>query len=119
MKRTIQKQPLILKDNMSIEDLTQLINHQLPLSISNMEHIVESIQEKYPLLDKTKVALIILQTFKTMRNLVISGNRVSIAKFCYDMYLKVLIAHPKRTDPGVRVNLVVYTPGILKAQDDI
>jgi hypothetical protein len=67
------------------KELIEDINKDLPINIKKLEVIVNRIHEKYPLLDKSDVAIVVKTIFETMRELLIKNHEISVNNFFKSM----------------------------------
>jgi len=77
--------PKELKYTVLVEDLVDDIRSKLPINIKKLENIIDRIHEKYPLIDKTEVAIIVKAIFETMRELLIQKRQININNFFNSM----------------------------------
>ncbi len=72
---------------LSREDLVNLLNKELPINIKTLGPIVDRVYEKYPVIDKAEVSLIIVTVFEAMRDFLVLGYVMNFNKFVFDMKL--------------------------------
>lgn len=65
----------------------QELIQDLPLGLADFEPIVNRIAEKYPLLSKPEIALIVKNLMEEIRNQILDGNTVHIRKYLHNMRL--------------------------------
>lgn len=95
------KDPLALSEE--LDDIS--------ISLKDHPHLIDRVHERYPLLDKTQISIIIKHSLMSLRNLIIFGNIINFNKLFFDMKLllfkqiksgkllpslKVKISTPKR-----------------------
>ena len=78
----------IYTKNISYDDLIEEINKTLPIKIK-IKNIVDDIHEIYPLISKADIALIIRNTFLTIREQVLFGNKINVKFIFNDFHLKI------------------------------
>ena len=52
-----------------------------PISIKHIDHIIERVYERYPIISRYEVSRIVFSFFDTMRNVLIAGDSLSISDF--------------------------------------
>lgn len=72
---------------LSRSDLVNLLNQELPINIKTLAPIVDRVYEKYPVIDKAEISLIILTVFEVIREFLVLGYIINFNKFLFDMKL--------------------------------
>jgi hypothetical protein len=86
MKYPKKTKPFWFK-NMSHEDMVNKVNIENPISLKYNESLINRIHMKYPILDKSKIALIILFVFQTWRESLILGKILNFHNLFFDTKL--------------------------------
>jgi len=78
--------------NFDFKDLTKqemldLINKELPINIKKLEPIINRIYEKYPVIEKADISLIVKTAFELFREYLIMGYIMTFQKFLFDIRL--------------------------------
>lgn len=60
------------------EDVVDLLNKKIPISLKYNEDIINRIHAKYPLLSKTEISVVVLGVFQTIRDLLILNKEISV-----------------------------------------
>lgn len=95
------------------EDVDKCINRELPLSLKDIEFLIDKIHLQYPALDKTEISIIIKSVFETLRLFLINGNVLNLNKFLFDTKLFFYQRKIKgKETPHVKIK--TKTPNILK-----
>lgn len=63
------------------------MNKEFPISLAHMQHIIDRVHNRYPLVEKYDIALITKVFFETVRSIMFNGGSVSIANFFTNMHL--------------------------------
>lgn len=102
--------------DLSKEELKDVINNKYPIKISKLEFIIEKIYNKYPLISKTEITLIVKAVFESMRDFLVLGYVMNFNKFIFDMKLN-FFTHVLngKINPALRVKL--KAPAKLKEKD--
>jgi DNA-binding protein len=98
--------------NKPVKEMLAEINQRFKISLQNNEDLVNRVYERYPYLTKAEIALIIKETFTSIRDLLFSGEIINLKGFLYD--LKLAVTKPDTNLPGPRgkqnIRVVVRTP---------
>lgn len=73
--------------NLSKEQVSDQINVDLPISLRYNEDLINRIYNRYPLLDKAEIGLIVKAIFSSMRELLIRGMVLNFNKLFFDTKL--------------------------------
>lgn len=63
------------------------LNREFPISLAHMQHIIDRIHTRYPLVEKYDITLITKTFFETVRSIMLDGGSVSIVNFFTNMHL--------------------------------
>lgn len=72
---------------LSKQELSNILNKELPINIKSLEPIVNRVYEKYPVIDKSEVSLIIKTVFEAIREFLVLGYVINFNKLVFDMKL--------------------------------
>jgi len=93
------------------QQLVDVLNKELPISLIHNERLVERIAARYPLIKKSEVAIIIRAIFESFRDLLILGKVLNLNKLFFDTKLHF---HPYRRDgkllPSLKVQISTPPP---------
>lgn len=63
------------------------INTNLPISLENIQPIIDRIHLKYPVVNKYEITLVVKSFFECIREILIAGDTISINSFFSKMHL--------------------------------
>lgn len=91
------------------QEIVDIINKELPISLKYNEDLVNRIHEKYPLISKAETAVIVKGVFQTMRDVLVSNQILHVASvFCH-----VKLKFFKRIESPA-LSCYIFTPKSLK-----
>jgi hypothetical protein len=70
-------QPFFFKD-LSHQEVADLLDQEYPVSLKHNEDLVNRVHQRYPILKKAEVALIITKIFQSLRQFLILGKMISV-----------------------------------------
>lgn len=88
MRRNKEKYDVYFKDQL-FEEIISILNSEYPIKLNNGEDLIERIHNKYPLITKTEIAVIINATFESIREFLIRGDIINISNFVNGLRIKV------------------------------
>lgn len=111
MLRIRMKKQKTIKEFFFTEDnVLRELNTTLPIKLRYLEGLIERVYKRYPLLNKSEVAVIVKAAFEALRELLVSGCVLNFNKFVFDMKLHFFgdMLHPSvkvklTTPPGIRI----------------
>jgi hypothetical protein len=110
MKKEKQVIPFYFKD-LSHQDIVDYFNYEYPISLKHNQELVERVYQRYPLINKSEIGLIIKAIFSCLRDLLILGKILNFNNFLFDAKL---FFHPHRKAgviiPAVKVKLSTPPP---------
>ena len=71
----------------SKQEMVNLLNSEEPINIRGLEPLIDRIYEKYPIIDKVEISLIVRAVFESIRDFLLLGHIININKFIFDMKL--------------------------------
>lgn len=112
MKKQKIVKPFFFKDR-SHQDMVDLLNKELPINLRYNEAMVKRIHDRYPLISKTEVSIIVRAVFQSFRDLLVLGNVLNFNGLFFDTKLFFFQRCRKgRIVPSIRVK--VTTPPKLR-----
>lgn len=63
------------------------LNKQLPISLVNIQYIIDRVYLRYPILKKQEIILIVKSFFESIRYILINGDSISISNLFTNMRL--------------------------------
>lgn len=88
MKKQKTVSPFSFKD-LSHQDVVDILNETYPINLKYNEDLVNRIHERYPVIDKTKIAIIVKAVFQSFRDLLILGKVLNFNKLLFDTKLLI------------------------------
>lgn len=73
--------------NLSKQDMVNFLNTEAPINIKTLEPLINRIYEKYPVIDKSKIAIIVKTVFEVMREFLVLGYVMNFNKLVFDWKL--------------------------------
>lgn len=61
-------------------------NHS-PISLAYIQHIIDRIHNRYPLVDKSDIAIVVKAFFESIRDILFAGDSISVSGFFTNMSL--------------------------------
>jgi hypothetical protein len=80
---------LIYKDH-TPEQIVEIFNKELPISLKYNEDLINRISDKYPLLTKAEIAVIVTGVFQSIRDLLLMGKAINVKKLLCNLKLRYL-----------------------------
>ena len=90
---------------MSKEDFKNLLNKEIPVDIRYNEDLVDRVHQKYPILKKHEIALIIKKTFESMRDLLVLGKTLSFLNLFFDFKIHFYDRFSDKIDQRVMIKI--------------
>lgn len=104
MKKSKKAYNVYFKDK-AFEEVINILNKEYPIKLTNGEELIDKIYNKYPLISKTEIAIIINTTFEAIRDFLVKGDSVNINNFVNGLRIKVV-----RQRGYISARSVVSTP---------
>jgi hypothetical protein len=114
MKKLSNSKPLVFKDQTNQQMVDQL-NAERPISLKYNIDLVNRVHARYPLLEKSEVAIIIKAVFVSLRDLLVLGKILNFNNLFFNM--RILIFSHRRNGvifPAIKVAL--DTPAKIKGK---
>ncbi len=105
--------PFYFKEDISSEEIIKLINEKFPISIRNHEDLINRIYDRYPVVDKATIAIVVQNTFTCMREQLILGKKLTISSMFINMFL-LFFAHSANKRPTPAFSARLKTPDSIK-----
>ena len=88
------------------DDGYDLLQSLPPITLSKHPDLVDRIYNRYPLVNKIEIALVVLATFEVMRNLFLSGCIINLHRF-FNAFRVHFFQHTEKdtTYPAVKAKL--------------
>lgn len=86
MKKPKTIKPFNFK-NLSHQEMVDLVNKELPISLKYNEDLINRIHEKYPIVNKSEIALVAKTIFQSIRELLILGKIINLHSLFFDTKL--------------------------------
>ena len=116
MKKQKIVKPFFFKD-ITHQEMVDILNIEYPIKLSNHEDLIDRIYTKYPLVNKYEISIIVLEIFKSIRELLVLGKVLNFNKMFFDTKLHFFTHHEFGiTFPALKVK--VSTPPPLRIIDD-
>ena len=95
----------------SHEDMVKLLNEEYPINIKYNEELVNRVYERYPLIDKSEVSLIIKYVFQSFRDFLFLGKVLNFNNLFFNTKL-LFFAYQKNgvTFPALKVCISTPPP---------
>lgn len=106
-KRKLVKQ--INYKNMSVKQFTELVNNSLHIKLSSHAKLIDNIHDRYPIVSKQEVSLIVKTFFDILRECLIAGEIISFNKTFSNMKLMIYKYQRNKKD-YVSVKVKISTP---------
>lgn len=78
--------PFYFKD-LNHQQVVDQLNDEYPINIKYNEELVNRIYEKYPLIDKTRISIIVKAIFQSFRDLLVLGKVLNFNNLFFDAKL--------------------------------
>ena len=75
------RKPQTLHYNASISEILSLLNKDYPIDINKLSPIIDVLHEKYPLISKTDITIIVKSIIESLRDLLIMGHIISAENY--------------------------------------
>jgi hypothetical protein len=95
----------------SHQQVVDHLNINLPISLKHNKDLVERIHQRYPLIDKSEVAIIVKAVFSSFRDLLILGKILNFNNLFFDTKL-LFFKHRRdgRILPSLKVHITTPPP---------
>lgn len=117
MKKLKTINPFYFRDQ-SHQQVVDILNKELPISIKNNQDLVERVHQRYPLINKSEVAVIIKAVFSSFRDLLIMGKILNFNNLFFDTKLLFFkYRHGGHILPSLKVHIT--TPPPLRKKEEL
>jgi hypothetical protein len=86
MKKQKTTKPFWFKD-MTHQQMVDKLNTDHPVNLKYNEDLVNRVHDRYPILDKTSISIIIMAVFQSIRDLMVLGKILNFNKLFFDAKL--------------------------------
>jgi hypothetical protein len=100
-------------NNLSNQDMVDMLNSSHPINLKYNEDLVNKVHIRYPIIDKSKVAIIIKAVFQSFRELLILGKVLNFNGLFFDTKF-LFFAHRKNGVIFPALKVCISTPPPLK-----
>lgn len=114
MKKKKYKAENFRYKNKTHREVYEIINKKLPISLKNNEDLINRVHERYPILSKTEISIVVKAIFSALRELLILGKIVNIRTILAYMRLSFNKAVFKKKKTQVSVKIKLHTPDELR-----
>jgi len=94
-------------------DIEEVLGELDDIGLQKHSNFLERVCNRYPLLSKVEVAMIVKSTFEVMRELLIKGCIININRFFFDFKLH-FFKHSRSKEQGAALKAKIGTPPIFK-----
>ncbi len=95
--------------------MVDLINHEYPINLKYNEDLVNRVHNRYPILKKSEISIIIKEVFQSMRELLLLGHILNFHNLFFDTKLHIFNYHNKLKSA---IKVKISTPPSLKNYED-
>lgn len=110
MKKPKEVKPFYFSD-LSHQQMVDMLNRDFPISLKYNQELIERVYQRYPLIDKSEVGLIVKAIFSSFRDLLVLGKVLNFNNLFFDTKLHFFI---HRRDghilPSLRVRIATPPP---------
>ncbi|CAB4197018.1 hypothetical protein UFOVP1290_538 [uncultured Caudovirales phage] len=109
------KKPKVVKKyyfkDMTNSDMVELLDKELPINMKYNEDLIDRICNRYPLLDKKQISIIVKSVFQSFRDLLFFGKVLNFNNLFFDTKLLVF-AHRRggHIFPSLKVKMSTPPP---------
>jgi hypothetical protein len=103
-------------DQLEHQEVIDLLNQQNPINLKYNLDLVDRVQARYPLLDKSQVSLIIRAIFQSWREFLLLGKTINFFSFFFKCRLFPIKCH-RNGVIETRIKVKISTPPPLKKID--
>lgn len=86
MKKPKRVKPFRFRD-MSHQEMVDLLNTEQPVNLKYNEELVNRVHARYPLVDKSQVAIVVRSIFQSFRDLLVLGKVLNFNNLFFDTKL--------------------------------
>lgn len=114
MKKQKTVAPFAFKDR-SNQEMVDELNAEYPISLKHNEDLVTRVHNRYPLLDKSEVGIIIKAVFSSFRDLLVLGKVLNFNNLFFDTKL-LIFAHRRSGAIFPAIKVQMSTPPRLREE---
>lgn len=86
MKKPKRVKPFKFRE-LSHQEMVDLLNTEHPISLKHNEELVNRVYARYPLVDKSQVAIVVRSIFQSFRDLLVLGKVLNFNNLFFDTKL--------------------------------
>lgn len=113
MKKAKTIKEFVFKD-MSHQDMVDTLNKESPINLRHNEDLVNRIYDRYPMIKKSEIALIIKGVFQSLRDLLVLGKILNFNNVFFDTKLHFFDYHQKDGHILASLKVKITTPPPLR-----
>ncbi len=104
LNRKVSNSNFYYKDK-TYQEIIDIIDKELPIHLKNNEDLINKIHQKYPLLTKSEIAVIVKGFFQCLRDVLVSNQVVHVTKLmCHVKW------HFRKEKKYIRLFSYIFTP---------
>lgn len=110
MKKQKTIKPFYFRD-LSHQQVVDLLNKEYPISLKCNEDLIDRIHQRYPLINKSEIGIIVKAVFSSFRDLLILGKILNFNNLFFDT--KLLFFRHRRNGhilPSLKVQIATPPP---------
>jgi nucleoid DNA-binding protein len=100
--------------NRTHREVYDIVEKELPISLKNNENLINQIHERYPILSKTEISIIVKMVFSSLREMLILGKIINIRTILAYMRLSFNKVVFKNKKNQINVKVKLHTPDNLR-----
>lgn len=110
MKKPKIVKPFFFKD-ITHQQMVDVLNVDLPISLKYNEDLINRIHERYPLIEKHQISIIVKWIFQSLRDFLVLGKVLNFNNLFFDAKL-LMFSHLRNgvTFPAVKVQISTPPP---------
>ena len=102
------------------EEVVNIINDKIPIKLNNNEDLVTRVHNRYPMVSKAEVALVVKSAFEVIRDCIILGKTINLHSIIVGMSLSFSFIKNKnkRKKRKTHVVMKLMTPKHLRTNNE-
>ena len=102
-QKPVEAPPTFAYKNLTHKQVVALVNEEFPISLRKNEDLINRIYERYPIIEKAEIAIIVKAIFSSIRDNLILGRLLRFREFIGDVHLH-FCTYPKN---GVKFPVLI------------
>ncbi len=107
VKKKLLKQ--ITYKDLTIEEFTDLVSKTLQVKLTDQHDLINNIHDRYPMIDKKDISLIVKSFFEVLRTSLLEGEILNFNKTFSNMRL-LIYKHNRDNKDYVSIKVKISTP---------